>query len=119
MLLEVPLGDGNRDATMLVDVRNEGGVEQLAVTDHVARAPYNLAAALDSALPTLSLVMAKLRAAVADADEICLELGLRVSGQAGVVFVRGGSDATIGVTATWRRPHPEAGGSGSGAGGGA
>jgi hypothetical protein len=118
MLLEVPLGDDHPDGSMLVDVRNEGGVERLAASDHIARAPYSLAAALDSALPSLSLVMAKLRAAVADADEICLELGLRVSGEAGVVFVRGGSDATIGVTATWRRPQPEARGSGSGAGGG-
>lgn len=119
MLLEVPLGDGPADGSMLVDVRNEGGVEPLAAGEHIARAPFSLAAALDSALPTVSLVMSRLRTAVADAEEISLELGLRVSGQAGVVFVRGGSDATIGVTVTWRRPHPEAGDSGSGAGGGA
>lgn len=31
-------------------------------------------------------------------------LGLRIGGEAGVVFARGSADATVGVTVTWRPP---------------
>jgi hypothetical protein len=70
----------------------------------VVFASHSLSASLDQVKPALSKVMSKLREAVDGADEISVELGLRVGGETGLVFVKGSADAAIRATVTWRRP---------------
>jgi hypothetical protein len=69
------------------------------------RAGDSLAAALDRTLPALSLILAKLRAATSEVDDITVDLGLRIGGETGLVFARGSADATIAVSLTWHRSH--------------
>jgi hypothetical protein len=98
------------------DVKDTGGMDLLSAgtPGRAASAARALSQSLDTALPALAEVMSKLRHKVADCDEITLQAGLRVGGETGLVFVRGGTDATIGVTVTWRRqPSNPEGGTGS------
>lgn len=111
-VLMVPISDDEPDTLVAfdVDVDDEDGTEPLAKRrDGSTVAARSLAASLDGALPALSLVLSKVRAAAAGCEEISLQMGLRVAGETGLVFVRGGADATIGVTLTWRStPRPPA-----------
>jgi hypothetical protein len=108
-LVRLPLGDGHPpDAVAEFEVDyediDESGTELLAKGSLEPPAPETLAASLDRTLPALSLVLSKVKAASAGCDEIAVELGLRIGGETGLVFVKGSADATIGVTVTWRRP---------------
>jgi hypothetical protein len=104
-VVRVPISDDQPDAYVEfdVDLDEDGGVEPLgARRGRPIVAASSLAGSLDATLPALSLMLAKLRAAAAGCDEVAMQLGLRVGGETGLVFVRGGGDATIGVTVTWR-----------------
>lgn len=93
------------------DVEEQPGMVPLSTRrPDIAVAPYSLASALDQALPALALTMRKLRRAVSGAEEVSVEVGLKVGGETGVVFVRGTADATFRATVTWRRPDGAAGG---------
>lgn len=104
-VVRVPISDDQPGAYVEFDVeeQDEDGTEPLARRrDGTTLAAHSLARSLDTSLPALSLILSKVRSAAAGCDEICLQLGLRVGGETGLVFVRGGADATIGVTVTWR-----------------
>lgn len=93
------------------DVEEQPGMVPLSTRrPDITVAPYSLASALDQALPALALTMRKLRRAVSGAEEVSVEVGLKVGGETGVVFVRGTADATFRATVTWRRPDGAAGG---------
>jgi hypothetical protein len=107
VLLKVPIGDDPSEFVEIeVDRRDLGETVQLtagAQTD-VAVAPYSLASSFDRVLPALTMILRKLRGAEHAPDEIGMKLGLKVGGEAGLIFAKGTADATFEVSVTWRKP---------------
>jgi hypothetical protein len=108
-VVKLPLDDDRcPGAVAEFEVADEPGTELLAARRARTDTVPSLAASLDRSLPALSLILAKLRAAATDADELTVNLGLTVGGETGLVFVKGSAEATIAVSITWRRtPTPD------------
>jgi hypothetical protein len=100
--------DRHRDVIVEFDVDDQSGWQPLANRSDVVDAPFTLSSALDQCLPALACLMEKVRSTVREVDEVSLDLGLRIGGEGGLVFVKGSADATIRATVTWRRPRGEA-----------
>jgi Trypsin-co-occurring domain 1 len=109
-LLRVPIGDGSDESVEIqvsrteVQSLSESGV--VLASDDGSRfeaVTFSLASAMDGVMPALRVVLGRLRAGVHSPDEITMELGLQVGGEAGVFFAKGTAGATVAVTMTWRR----------------
>jgi hypothetical protein len=72
----------------------------------VAVAPYSLASSLDRVMPALRTIITRLRTDEHSPDEIGMQLGLKVGGEAGLVFAKGTAEATFTVSLTWHKPAP-------------
>jgi hypothetical protein len=110
-VVKVPISDSDPGVYAEFDVKDKGEWRFKPLGDgkrSAAVAGHSLAASLNSVLPALSEIFARLRSAATGSDEMTLQFGLRVGGQTGLVFVSGGADATIGVTVTWRKPEATA-----------
>jgi len=109
--LLVPLGDGNDQLLEVeVDGADLGESVQLAGRGGKGiRAPFTLASAVDRALPVLNLLSGGLRSIAHAPDEICVQLGLKIGGETGLIFTKGSGQATFTVTLTWRKPEAATG----------
>jgi hypothetical protein len=109
-LLRVPVGDGSGDFVEIQVARAElGDLSESGVvlaSDDGSRfeaAGFTLASAMDKVMPALRVILDRLRAGVHSPDEITMNLGLQIGGEAGVFFARGTVEATVAVSMTWRR----------------
>jgi Trypsin-co-occurring domain 1 len=109
-LLRVPVGDGSDEfveiqvsRTELQDLSESGVVLASDDGSRFEAVTFSLASAMDRVIPALRVILGRLRAGVHSPDEITMELGLQVGGEAGVFFAKGTAEATVAVTMTWRR----------------
>lgn len=115
-LLKVPVADGSDEFIEIQVSRaellglSESGVA-LAGGDgsRIATAAFSLSSAMDRVMPAVRVILERLRSGVHCPDELTMELGLQVGGEAGVFFARGTAEATVAVTMTWRRAAGENG----------
>lgn len=113
VLLKVPIGDGTGDfvevqvARSDLESSSESGVV-LASGDgsRFEAAGFSLASAMDRVMPAVRVILGRLRGADVSPDEITMNLGLQIGGEAGVFFARGTSEASVAVSMTWRRSRP-------------
>ena len=109
VLLKVPLGDGSDELIEVeVDYRDIGTAVELTAGEgrDVAVAPYSLASSMDRVMPALRTIITRLRTDEHSPDEIGMQLGLKVGGEAGLVFAKGTAEATFTVSLTWHKPAP-------------
>ncbi|MGH4013620.1 MAG: CU044_2847 family protein [Pseudonocardiaceae bacterium] len=101
LIMEVPLADGN-NVVVEVDRREVPGELVLA-----AAKPYEVAA---RATETLEQVLYKVRPALqslsqwaksAGPDECCVEFGLKLGGETGVIIAKGTAEVNFVVRLTW------------------
>jgi Trypsin-co-occurring domain 1 len=113
VLMRVPVDGGQDEAgadfiMVEVDPQDGDGAVQLAADDStgrdVVRAPETLARAFDRLGPALSTMLLKLRSAEHAPDEIQMEFGLKLGGEAGLIFAKGTAEANFAVTVTWAKP---------------
>jgi hypothetical protein len=106
--------DGGPDAVgedfilVEVDRQDVDGQVQLAGSEtssrDVAEAQETLARSFDRLGPALSAMLLKLRSAEHAPDEIQMEFGLKLGGEAGLIFAKGTAEANFAVTVTWAKP---------------
>jgi hypothetical protein len=110
VLLRVPVGDGSDEYVEVQVARtelrelSESGV--VLASDDGSRfeaAGFSLASGMDRVMPALRVILDRLRAALHSPEEITMELGLQVGGEAGVFFAKGTAEATVAVSMTWRQ----------------
>ncbi|HYN97460.1 MAG TPA: CU044_2847 family protein [Pilimelia sp.] len=105
--ISVPLDEGSAEFIEVeVDRRDLEGVELVAAGDGhgPARALFTVAESFDRVVPALSEIVTRLRAAAHTPDEICMQLGLAVGGETGLIFTKGTAGANFTVTMTWKKP---------------
>jgi hypothetical protein len=52
--------------------------------------------------PALDLIVSRLRRATRRPDEITVDFGLKLGGEAGLIFAKGTAEANLSVSVTWR-----------------
>ena len=118
VLMKVQLGDRpdavSEDFILVeVDRQDIDGAVQLAGSEtsgrDVAQAQETLARSFDRLGPALSTMLLKLRSAEHAPDEIQMEFGLKLGGEAGLIFAKGTAEANFAVTVTWAKPTPPSG----------
>ncbi len=124
VLMRVPV-DGSSDMVgedfilVEVDRQDVDGAVQLAGSEtsgrDIAQAQETLAHSFDRLGPALTTMLLKLRSAEHAPDEIQMEFGLKLGGEAGLIFARGTAEANFSVTVTWTKPTPPPGSVGSSA----
>lgn len=122
VILDVPLGDESAGIAQFEVSRSEladlmGSGIVLAAANNGSRLEatgFTLGSALDNIMPALRTILTKLRAGLHSPDEIGMEVGLKIGGEAGVVFAKGTTEASVTVTMKWCREL--AGGPGAGLG---
>lgn len=91
-----------------VDRRDVDGAVQLASSEgsdrDVVRAQETLAGSFDRLGPALDTMLLKLRSAEHAPDQIQMEFGLKLGGEAGLIFAKGTAEANFAVTVTWAKP---------------
>lgn len=109
LLLKVPVGDGSDEFVEVQVSRDElpglGGSGVILASDDGLRfeaAGFSLASGMDRVMPALRVILARLRRGVHSPDEITMELGLQIGGEAGVFFAKGTAEASVSVRMTWR-----------------
>lgn len=101
VLLEVPLKDGG---TIVVEVEQEqaGPVPAGRGTGEiVARATEEFESAISGALKGAEALFKQLRS-ISAPDEVVVEFGLKVTGEAGIVFSKVGGEGNFNVKLTWK-----------------
>jgi hypothetical protein len=103
LLLRVPVDETGAYFEVEVDHQDlSGEVALVAGRPDLAEAPFSLASSLRSVLPALHVLLDGLRTLAPGPDEVTVELGLKVGGETGLVFVKGTGEATFTVNLTWR-----------------
>jgi len=107
-LLKVPVGDaGDEFIEVEVEKRDLAGVELAADDrDGSEKAPFTLATSMTRVMPAINAILTRLRSAEHAPDEICMELGLTIGGETGLIFTKGTAEANFTVTVSWRKPAP-------------
>lgn len=104
-LVEVPLASGGSIAVEVDDVDGartmRGGGDRGA--DLVARAGQTLEQSLGAIAPALHEVLDKLRSVSPELAGIEVELGLKLTGEAGMVIAKAGAEANFRVLVRWQR----------------
>jgi hypothetical protein len=104
MLVMVPVSETG-GAVAIFDVNDEDVPSELVLATSpgkaVAELSVSLREALDKVLPTMSEVSKQLTHL--SADEVTMEFGLRVGGEAGLIFAKVGVDANFTVRLVWRQ----------------
>jgi hypothetical protein len=109
-LLKVPVDEGSDEfvevqvsRAELLSLGESGVVLASADSSRFEATAFSLSSAIDQIMPALRVILSRLRNGVHSPDEITMELGLQIGGEAGVFFAKGTSEATVAVTMTWRR----------------
>jgi hypothetical protein len=109
VLLKVPLGDGSGEFVEIqvarTDLQGPGESGVVLASNDGSRfeaAGFSLASAMDRVMPALRIILGRLHAGQVSPDEITMDLGLQVGGEAGVFFARGTAEACVAVSMTWR-----------------
>jgi hypothetical protein len=115
-LLKVPVGN-DQDGFVEVEVSraelvglSDSGV--VLASDDGSRfeaATFSLSSAMDRVMPAVRVILGRLRTGTGSPDEVTVELGLQIGGEAGVFFAKGTAEATVAVTMTWRRADEQSG----------
>ena len=105
MLVKIAVGDENENTAIFeVDESEISGEMVLAATPDAGKAAEVATVSLDDALaqaePTLRRLADRLRAM--SPDEVSLEFGLKVGGEAGVIFAKGTAEVNFVVRLAWR-----------------
>jgi Trypsin-co-occurring domain 1 len=104
-LVEVPLAAGG---SITVEVDEEAGARTMRGgdrgTDLVERGGRTLEESLGAIAPALHEVLDKMRSVSTELSQIEVELGLKLTGEAGMVVARAGAEANFRVLLRWQRP---------------
>lgn len=104
LMMEVPLADGH-SVVVEVDPREVQDELVLAATvkphEVAARATETLEQTLDKVRPALHTLSEW--AKLAGPDECCVEFGLKLGGEMGVIVAKGTAEVNFVVKLTWRR----------------
>ncbi|WP_127504000.1 CU044_2847 family protein [Actinoplanes solisilvae] len=99
-LLAVPLDRGG--AVLLeVDAGPDGVVKAARPGEIVGRAAYTLESALDAVAPAVQAVLAKMREA--GPEVITIELGIKLTAEAGAIVTKTAGECNFKVTLQWDR----------------
>ncbi|HEV3094702.1 MAG TPA: CU044_2847 family protein [Solirubrobacteraceae bacterium] len=107
-LVEVPLASGGSitvevdDADGARTMRGGGGDDRGA--ELVTRGGQTLEQSLGAIAPALHEVLDKLRSVSPELAGIEVELGLKLTGEAGMVVAKAGAEANFRVLVRWQRP---------------
>ncbi|WP_327731361.1 hypothetical protein OG250_42700 [Streptomyces sp. NBC_00487] len=105
-LLRVPLESGG---SVLVEVDNgPQAVVRVARPGMVAEASETLERGLESVREAAHSVLAKVADLPRQPDKITLELGLKLSAEAGVFLAKTAGEGSLTLTMEWDRQQPEA-----------
>jgi hypothetical protein len=120
-LIELPLADGGSVAVEVSDA--DGASAGVADSGPILRggqgtmrgagmrepliesATQTLEASVAKVVPALRAVLEELRGISGDLTQIELEVGLKLTGEAGMVLARAGAEANFQVHLTWVRAH--------------
>jgi hypothetical protein len=104
-LVEVPLAGGG---SITVEVDEVAGARTMRGGDRgaelVERSGRTLEESLGAVTPALHEVLDKLRGVSSELSQIEVELGLKLTGEAGMVVARAGAEANFRVLVRWQRP---------------
>ena len=103
--LQVPL-DGIDGAYVIFEVDPadlEDGSVQLVADDgsRLNKATSTLTEAFSRVEPAIEVIVSRLRNAAP--DEITVDFGLKMGGEAGLIWAKGTAEANIAVSVTWKR----------------
>ncbi len=103
-LIEVPLASGG---SITVEVDDIGGTRTMRGGDRgaelVERGGRTLDESLGAIAPALQEVLDKLRGVSSELSQVEVELGLKLTGEAGMVVARAGAEANFRVLVRWER----------------
>jgi Trypsin-co-occurring domain 1 len=102
-LVEVPLAAGGSITVEVEDGQRvmRGGDRG---ADLVERGGRTLEESLGSIAPALQEVLGKLRGVSSELSQIEVELGLKLTAEAGMVVAKAGAEANFRVLVRWQRP---------------
>jgi Trypsin-co-occurring domain 1 len=104
-LIEVPLSTGGSVTVEVEDPTGgrtmRGGDRGADLVEHGGR---TLEESLSAIAPALREVLDKLRGVSTELSEIEVELGLKLTGEAGMVIAKAGAEANFRVLVRWQRP---------------
>lgn len=108
-LVEYPLQDGS---TILVEVEDLqrpgiGRVARGSGGEIIDRAKQTFEQVVASIRPAANAILAQLRSLATQPDEIEVEFGLGISGEAGAFIAKASTEANIKVTLTWKAAEAE------------
>jgi len=103
-LIEVPVEGGGRLLVQVSDAELPGDLQLAAARpgEVVARARQSLEQSLDLITPAVRAVLDRLVAM--SPNEVCVEFGLTLGVQTGLVVAKGSSEMHFAVTLSWKRP---------------
>jgi len=108
-LVEVPLDSGG---SIVVEVDELAGARTMRGGDRgaglVEQSGRTLEESLGAIVPALREVIDKLRNVSGELSEIEVELGLKLTGEAGMVVAKAGAEANFRVLLRWQRPEEAA-----------
>lgn len=104
--IEVPLASGG---SITVEVDEEVGTARTMRggdrgAELVERGGRTLEESLETVAPALQELLEKLRGVSTELSQIEVELGLKLTGEAGIVVARAGAEANFRVLVRWQRP---------------
>jgi len=105
---EFPVEAGAHSVVVEVEDRDTGRLQRIAGGgEELVRATRSFEAALAVVKPVVGAISNLLRDVAPDEAEV--ELGVKLSAQAGAILTKVGGDAHIVLTLKWKRMAPEAG----------
>ncbi len=102
-LVEVPF-EGGGSIVMEADDAEGAIVRSARPSEVVATLGVSFQAALGRVQPMAQAVVAKFRDLAEPPEEVCVEFGLKVGVDAGLVVAHTSGEANLKVTLRWRRP---------------
>ncbi|MFJ4084662.1 CU044_2847 family protein [Streptomyces iakyrus] len=101
-VIEVPV-DGGEAVRVEVSEETDGIVRVARPGQVAAVAQESLQQSLDRIRPVAAAVWEKLRHLPQTPDRVCVEFGIKLSAEAGVIVARGATEANFVVTLEWCR----------------
>ncbi|WP_196218095.1 CU044_2847 family protein [Streptomyces blattellae] len=101
-VIEVPV-DGGESVRVEVSEETDGIVRVARPGQVAAVAQESLQQSLDRIRPVAAAVWEKLRHLPQTPDRVCVEFGIKLSAEAGVIVARGATEANFVVTLEWSR----------------
>lgn len=103
-LVEMPVAAGG---SITVEVEDHGGMRGMRGGDRgselIERGSRTLEESAEAITPALRGLLGELRGVSSELSQIELELGLKLTGEAGMVVARAGAEANFLVRLTWTR----------------